>query len=137
MKKINQSIRLVFASICCVLLFYGCTVSPTADQLAAADCGPRPSDSDAEQLIKSWMDANLKDPMSAQYQFLPLKKDCYLLNGMTRYYAWSKGTLVNAKNSYGGYTGSQPYIFYFRGNEITLYATPDGRMFDKTGTRAN
>lgn len=80
-----------------------------------ADFGTIPGD--YESVIKSQMDRTLKDPESAKYRF-----------GQTLH-AWanrgseSGGTLmwtgqavqmeINAKNSYGGYTGFSPWIAFF------------------------
>jgi hypothetical protein len=35
-------------------------------------------------------------------------------------YGWLVPTGVNAKNSYGGYTGTQPYHCWFRGEALVV-----------------
>lgn len=88
---------------------------PTAEQLANADYGQYPSD--YEQTIKSYMSQRLKDPYSAQFQFLNQPKTAWNGIGGLKY-GYAVCVLINAKNSFGGYTGSQLSYFMLRGSTV-------------------
>jgi hypothetical protein len=96
------------------LVLSGC-FRPSAEQLASADYGQYPSD--YEQTIKSYMAQRLKDPYSAQYQFLSQPRTAWNGIGGLKY-GYAVCVLINAKNSFGGYTGSQLSYFMLRGNTI-------------------
>lgn len=81
-----------------------------------------------ENAIKRHFESTLKDPESARYKFgRPIK--AYANNGLIAggKVAW-KGYMVdvevNAKNSYGGYVGYKPYMFFFTAN--TIYRVYEG-----------
>jgi hypothetical protein len=105
-----------------LILMAGCVATPTNEQVAAADCGQQ----QVEQAIRRWCDQYLKDPESAKVQFpLPLKKGSYVTDrGVGPYFAWEQDTFINAKNSYGGYTGARPYIFYLRNASVVWVYPP-------------
>jgi hypothetical protein len=72
------------------------------------------------------MAEQLKDPESARYsKFRPLAKDLKIVNAKTRNATLGYSTCVdiNAKNSYGGYTGAKRYWFLIR----------DGKVVDSLG----
>ena len=107
-----------------VLALSGCAGQqpPSQAQLSAASYGELPAN--YQDQIKSHFNATLKDPFSAQYTFLPTFKGysqdgAWSPSGGKSYFGWVAPVLVNAKNSYGGYTGSQKYTFLFSGG--TLY----------------
>lgn len=90
-----------------------------AEQAKTADCGPL---GNWKAVVKTAISAQLKDPDSAQYQFdrgEPTKTYTELKDGQVLF-LWSAWARVNAKNSYGGYTGYKTYIVKFR----------DGKAFD-------
>lgn len=75
-----------------------------------------------EQSIPEALSLALKDPDSAKYKFLPPVKG-YQNNGLVyggrvTWIGYMVVTLVNAKNSMGGYTGYEPYTFYFSGEKV-------------------
>src|SRR5438477_6228366 len=90
-------------------LIAGCASAPTAEKLANADYGDYPAN--YRQLIRDFFQVALKDPDSAQYQFRePYKgysKKALIVGGGVDKYGWICNVNVNAKNSYGGYTGSK------------------------------
>lgn len=107
-----------------VSLMAGCasTPPPTQQQIESADYGKLP-DNYKEQ-IQGAMSVTLKEPYSAQYSFLePFK--AYSQDGPWSpskgavNYGWAIPVMVNAKNSYGGYTGAKRYVYMFSGG--TLY----------------
>ena len=100
-----------------VILIQGCaTPHPTAAELQRANYGPSPSN--YKVIIATYLRETLKDPFSAQVEFL---------NQPTK--AWTKwsGELdvgygvcvaVNARNSFGGYTGFELYYFLINRDRI-------------------
>lgn len=84
-----------------------------------ADYGPFPGD--FEQIIKTYLAKSLKDPESARYsEFSKPRKEHAITNARQKLavYGYSACVLVNAKNSYGGYTGDQQYWFLIRNGEV-------------------
>jgi hypothetical protein len=84
-----------------------------------------------ESVVRTYMQENLKDPMTAMYRFgKPVR--AYSNYGWAEAHGgeveWT-GYLVrvdvNAKNGYGGYTGYHPYMFLFKG-ETLFRAWPVG-----------
>lgn len=90
-----------------------------------ADYGPPPPTNHQElemQLIR----ANLKDPDSAKCEFGGVTRDA-IQSGFaspTPILVWRTSVRVNAKNSYGGYTGFQPYHFAWRDGRVVAVAFP-------------
>jgi hypothetical protein len=103
-----------------VFMFVGCVTPPTNDELMLADYGQFPTE--PEPLIKDYMQSRLKDPSSAQYQFVggPVKM---WVKGDTVKHVFGYGicTRINAKNSFGGYTGAQPYLFMIKNDSIIYF----------------
>ena len=94
------------------VLFAGCAATVSQQEIAGADYGQYPAD--YEQTIKNAMSGLLKDPYSAVYRFgMPMKgyaRDGIIAGGKSHFgYIIPVG--VNAKNSYGGYTGEKMYYF--------------------------
>lgn len=122
MKKILFSV--LIASLTVTII--GCAPkAPSPVELSSAAYGTLPAD--YQDQIKNHMSTVLKDPDSARYTFLPTFKG-YAQDGSLSAsgggvkYGYVAPVLVNAKNSYGGYTGNQRYVFIFSG----------GVMFDTT-----
>lgn len=124
--------NLIIISLC--LLFTGCATlpepikPPTAEELAKMDYGS-PLTIDYEKFIKNYFNENLKDPESARYKFQQPRhfwyRDSPILGGK-EYIGYAIFAEVNAKNSFGGYNGFEPYIFIFKNNILTKYIDPDG-----------
>lgn len=68
---------------------------------------PNPAERTA---VTALVHAELKDPSSAQFQWLPIAKSGIYCGR------------VNAKNSYGGYTGFRPFVVFW--NEATGLRKP-------------
>lgn len=72
---------------------------------------------DLQAAIKESVGKQLADPFSAQYDWQPVKDDML-------YCGW-----VNAKNSFGAYTGYQPFmVLYFTGNKSGKAKVVDASM---------
>ena len=85
-----------------------------------ADYGTKPNAKvieDLEKMVRIGDSVKLKDPESAIYAFSPTpKKDWFRGTGNMVRYAWKITYTVNAKNSYGGYTGSKLHWRWYRGD---------------------
>lgn len=122
MKKLITTMALVFA----FLTISGCAPKPPSQTaITTADYGVLPPD--YQQQVKTYFNSILKDPESARYTFEPPFK-AYSQDGSLSStgggvrYGYVTGVQVNAKNSYGGYTGNQLYVFMFS----------NGVMYDST-----
>ncbi len=103
--------RTLIASVLLALLSACATAPPSAEELAAADYGPIPPP-DYEVQIRSTMDAALKDPSSAHYEFSSPEKDwASALEG-----GYLFGWKVDFMATFGGYEGEHLYkAFFFEG----------------------
>lgn len=104
-----------------ISMIAGCASGPTQDQIAGANYGSPPDQSKIEQVAKSFFTMHLKDAGSAQYQFAPSYKGWVSTNRLegSKFFAgYILDVLVNAKNSYGGYTGWQKYQFVFNDGNL-------------------
>lgn len=80
---------------------------------------PEPSGPEEAALkyVAERIQPNLKDPDSMKLELIPdsfYKRTCSVLFSDVKYISWAIGVHINAKNSYGAYTGRQPYIIHFR-----------------------
>lgn len=114
-----------------VFFLAGCVaaIRPTPEQLAAATYDAAPDPSAYEKAISDWAQINLKDPYSmklfiesraTQKGYLPVcvSNDAPLCTRRMFYFGHILSASINAKNTYGGYTGLQRYYFVFRGNDV-------------------
>jgi hypothetical protein len=96
----------------------GCATAPTPEQLAMADYGDPPDQYVVEPIARRAILDSLKDPNSAIINFSPIQKAWFREFGRPNRFAWRLTASVNARNSFGGYTGAKPWYFFFRGNEL-------------------
>lgn len=118
MKKI-VSVAIMAAALSTIV---GCAPKPpSAVAISSANYGTLPID--YKEQIKNYFNKVLKDPYSAQFTFEApykgLSQDGALssTNGGVLY-GHVVPVQVNAKNSYGGYTGNQLYVFIFSNGVI-------------------
>lgn len=105
-------IPLIFISI-----VGGCASAPTQEEVANADYGRPLTQVECETIVKKDMRYYLKDPDSAQYNFDKCAKDALPsipLFGIPKQYGYAMIAHVNAKNSFGGYVGSQPHGYLIK-----------------------
>ncbi len=113
--------------ICTLALLAGCaTQAQKTDQAfdaykatlpePNADYGSYPDN--YKQLIQAYMSKNLKDPESARYSEFTTPRKEHAIENRKAIYGYSSCVMVNAKNSYGGYTGNQLFWFFYRNGEI-------------------
>lgn len=107
-------------------LLSGCATAPTTQELASADYGEPPRN--YEVVIHQYFDSTLKDPASVQYKEITVPQRDWIrdapVEGFKMHFGWMVRATINAKNSYGGYTGFQTYIFLFRGEQLIETVTP-------------
>jgi len=99
----------------------GCTSMPTASELANADYGQHMYQSECEGLARDILSNSLKDPYSAQYSFgscQTMGGNSVPLLGVPKQFGYGMTVQVNAKNSFGGYTGDVTYIFIFKNGQV-------------------
>lgn len=112
--------RLVLV-VLAMLLLNGCALMnrPSPEQIAQADYGSFPTNYQAT--IKHYMDNVLKDPTSAMYSDWRGPSQGYVSNMHGAFFGYRVCVMVNAKNSYGGYTGKQPHTFVIKNDSIIQY----------------
>jgi len=116
-----------FFTLLATLLLAGCATTLTPQQEAALEYGERPEN--AEATARAWFNRTLKDPYTAHYSFKEVEqgwmRDAPIMGGKI-HGGWRIMADVNAKNSYGGYTGVQQYIFFFENTKLTRVFHPQG-----------
>lgn len=100
---------LAFLSLAALAPFIGgCALPPDSQEWASASFGELPAN--WQEMVKSATNRILIDPTSPIYTFRMPRKACFrggLLAGGGKTYGWAIEYYVNAKNSFGGYTGDQ------------------------------
>lgn len=107
--------RLV-TTIIVAALFTGCASAPTSTEIASADYGKRPDATQCEEIAGRAIKRQLKDPDSARFEFAtptPCYQSWRRVYGDLVYGYVVRGT-VNAKNSFGGYTGGSQFEVLIR-----------------------
>lgn len=118
----QKSVLLLTLIMVLAVFATGCAKAPTPEELAKANYGTYPGD--YQEVIKRHMNLVLKDPASAQYNFYKGPSQAWYSpsplvggDGSTKFgYAVCVG--VNAKNSFGGYTGMKPSYFLVRNGSV-------------------
>jgi hypothetical protein len=101
------------ALIAAVAFLAGCATKPTDMELSRGRTAIQPSSQTAaESAVVKYFENTLKDPESARYTFRPTINS-WLASGSLRRFGWFMCGTVNAKNSYGGYTGQHMFLAYF------------------------
>lgn len=108
----------VLFSIC--LTFGACSYTPSSEVLAAADYGIPMTASEMQVSADKYMVRVLKDPDSRRIEWGQSGKAWIWAGAIGGGYRYGYGLegFVNAKNSFGGYTGSKPYFFFFRNGAL-------------------
>ncbi|HFY9996229.1 TPA: hypothetical protein ACIIU4_004354 [Citrobacter freundii] len=98
----------LFSALIMCIALTGCVQPMTKAEVDRAVYEPLPAD--YQEQIKSTIELKLKDPDSAKYRFFDPKKG---YTEGTRHFGFVVPVGVNAKNSYGGYTGYKLYYFVY------------------------
>ena len=104
-----------------VALLAGCASAPTPQEIQSADYGASVYQSDAETAVRTYFNGRLKDPDSARYSFGNVQRGWAVgdaFHGRKLDAGYLLEVSVNAKNSYGGYTGAKPYRFLLHNDRI-------------------
>ena len=108
--------RICLLFLTAVLLgLLGCA-APTPQEIASADYGAYPTN--YQEVIKSYLGAILKDPSSAEYNFLAPPKTGWTTYGGGKKFGYVVCAKINSKNSFGGYVGFQPYYFMIKNGSV-------------------
>jgi len=116
----------LFIPIAAVLIMAGCAPPKMTWEQKESECGPVPSMSQAESAVDAWVQrSGLKDPSSAMVRDIQIGQCGGIQNGILNGGEWRYGWIivfdVNAKNSYGGYTGyKRRYIIWNAGRSWWL-----------------
>ncbi|MBA5234749.1 hypothetical protein H2Y56_21960 [Pectobacterium aroidearum] len=105
--------KIISAILACLFFLTGCVAPMTKNEVAAASYQQLPSD--YQEKIKQYFESRLKDPDSAKYRFSEPRK---AFTEATRHFAYVVPVAVNAKNSYGGYTGFKMYYLSYYGSDF-------------------
>ena len=113
------------------VVLQGCSLGiPTQEETNAFNYGPQPSEDVYGLFVKEYLKSHLLDPDSAKYGCGPPKKggaracSSYIRKGTEScgaYYGYIMLCMVNAKNAYGGYTGSERYYFMLENKPLNFW----------------
>ena len=119
------------------LLFISGCASYSNEELVSLDYGEYPTE--YQSIVQGYFNKTLKDPMSAviQYRAMPSK---VWQNGSvisTKNHGWGVCVSVNAKNSFGAYTGFRLYGFLIRdGRIVQIHGEMQNNTFDNALAQA-
>lgn len=106
-----------------------CMSLPDQATQSAADYGSYPENYRA--LVTSYLQDTLKDPESARVEYLTVpQKDYRIVQHRQPVYGYALCLTVNAKNSFGGYTGKQLALVHIRNGSIVTFWRADGGSYD-------
>lgn len=92
---------------------------PTAEELAAADYGPPITQEAAVAQALTWLQGNLKDPDSLKATWEDVRRGwIQYWVGEQLFFGYVLTGSINAKNSYGGYSGPREFRFVFYGGKL-------------------
>lgn len=104
-----------------VAMLSGCAAlfKPSKEELAKADYGVYPIE--YQEIVKQHCQTLLKDPGSAQYNFVgPPKRGHFKWFGPAEFGFYGV-VWVNAKNSFGGYAGAEKYNYLIRHGRVIKF----------------
>ena len=114
------------------LLAVSCaSAPPRPEELAGADYGSPITQEDAQASAQAFLKRHLKDPSSAQVDWGGVNRGWMReapIHGNKLRFGYMLTASVNAKNSFGAYTGYKPYqFFFFNGALVSVYAEQENR----------
>ena len=111
-----------------MLLLASCATPPSAEELANADYGSYPND--YKKIVKSYMQGILKDPGSAQYRLLKSPRQVWASYFGPVQYGYATCYAINAKNSFGGYTGEKTHYILIKNDVVIKHVYGKGGQYD-------
>ncbi len=110
----------VLAMLCIAPL--GCTKSPPLEEIAAGMSGITDMYTDYKDIVKNYTSRFLKDPYSAHYDFPYPPHKMYVQDPFQGVFYGHCGTVsINAKNSFGAYTGTKVYQYVINHNQVIYF----------------
>ena len=108
---------------------------------------PAPLPKNWQSMVKDSISTRLKDPYSAKFRFLE-QPEPYAFSNADRYpseyhsaeypmFGLVGGVFVNAKNSYGGYTGEKLWIYIISNGAVGYLATNNIVRWETTSEAIN
>lgn len=116
--------RAITLTTLATFILSGCATIAGGDLNTPNDVGPVPPDYRVrtETLIRS----TLKDPYSAMIDVGEPRDGFCAATPFTKFWGWAVPVSVNAKNSYGGYTGVETgYVWFAKGEPVRMSASFD------------
>lgn len=98
------------------LLLGGCVSAPTSEEMNSADFGPPPKDYEAT--VREHLSQTLKDPYSYDLKFLFEPRKDWSGLGARKQFGYAVCANLNAKNSFGAYTGFKLTYFLIRYDQV-------------------
>ena len=108
---------------------------PSAQEVASADYGgPAPSRQQVQSQVAAVVKSKLKDPESGKVQIGDIRRGWLSVpdkpgTSAQLMYGWFVDVQINARNSFGGYTGFQTWLFMFRDGQVVFDLPPDDRVY--------
>lgn len=100
---------------------------PSNEEIMSAQLGPAPTATEVRAGVDGALDALLKDPYSKMVNYGTPQKGFYRMPfSASDKYAWLVPCEVNAKNSYGGYTGHKRWVFFFLRSKVVGWRDSQG-----------
>ena len=94
--------------------------APSKQEVAAADYGPYPSN--YRELVNAWIKRSMKDPYSVRDVQMGEPEKFWVAEapilGGKKTYGYMIAVALNAKNSFGAYTGRQAYQLQIREGRV-------------------
>ena len=118
----------ILAAVAAMVMITGCAITPTVEEMAAADYGTPIAQIEAQTRAESALKRTLKDPYSARFRWGTVKPGWVNVDpmgevfGATDFrYGYFLGGTVNAKNGFGAYVGERPCFALFHDGELVAY----------------
>jgi len=109
------------------ILLASCASAPTRQELISADYGRVMLQDECELQVKNIMGNSLKDPNSASYSFsncIKMGFGSIPIMGIPKQFGYGVTVGINAKNSFGAYTGKKQYQFLFKNGSVIRKTKP-------------
>ncbi len=118
--KMSQSKVVMVLLLMVASVLSGCATPPTAAEIAKIDYGSYPYE--YKKNIERYLDIVLKDPGSKQIEFMREPRATYSkaspMFGGRLSVGYAVCAYVNARNSYGGYTGAKLAWFLIKNDQV-------------------
>src|SRR5713101_5279301 len=104
-----------------------CAHRPTPEELATADYGAYPNN--YQEIVKGYFAILLKDPYSAQYELWKGPTQMWYSFFDHGRFGYGVCVGINAKNSYGGYTGLKVHYVLINNGVVVRHMSSDENQF--------